>query len=73
VIPLRGLLRQFISTTLMLGAIGGLAIGASGLIAEFVLLTAGLRVLAGVAPGQALSASDCARWLAGTRPRTTAR
>jgi hypothetical protein len=43
------------------------------LIAEFVLLTAGLRVLAGVAPGQALSASDCARWLAGTRPRTTAR
>lgn len=57
------LARQFALTTVLLGSIGALAVGISGLLAGLVELLAGSRVLAGPSPGQALPATACARWL----------
>lgn len=61
---LRTVLRQTLSTAVLLGAIGALAVGLSGVLAEVIRLFGGARSLAGVAPDRVLSASDCARWLA---------
>jgi hypothetical protein len=58
------LARQFATTGLLLGGIGGVAIGVSGVLAWLVRLAAGARVLVDVEPGRVLSAADCARWLA---------
>jgi len=62
--PLAMVARQFVSTALILGAVGALAVGLSGFLAEVVRLVGGSRFLVDVAPGRVLSASDCARWLA---------
>jgi hypothetical protein len=62
--PLRGVIRQVATTALLLGGIAGVAIGVSGALAALIRAVAGTRALVDVAPGQALSASDCARWLA---------
>ena len=61
--PLGALARAGATSAVLLGAIGALAVGASGLIALVIRLVAGSRVLVDVAPGQSLSASDCSRWL----------
>lgn len=63
-LPLPAVIRQTVITGLLLAGIGGLAVGVSGLIAAVVRAVAGSRALVDVAPGQALSAADCARWLA---------
>lgn len=65
--PLIVLVRQTFASAWLLGAVGAVAVGASGLVAAGIRLVAGERALVDVAPGQVLSASDCSRWL-GLRP-----
>ncbi|MDX6367184.1 MAG: hypothetical protein QOK30_2260 [Nocardioidaceae bacterium] len=62
--PLRVVVRQVAMTALLLSGIAGVAIGVSGAIAALIRAAGGTRALVAVAPGQALSAGDCARWLA---------
>ncbi len=62
--PIPAVLGQAALSALLLGGIGALAVGASGLVAAIIRAVAGTRVLVDVAPGQNLSAADCARWLA---------
>ncbi|HEY8729291.1 MAG TPA: hypothetical protein VIL94_06885 [Acidothermaceae bacterium] len=62
--PLSTVLRQIASTTLLLGSIGAITVGLSGVLAAVFQQTAGSRALVDVRPGQVLSGSDCARWLA---------
>jgi hypothetical protein len=57
-------LRQLLRSAVLLAGVGGVAVGASGLIAEIVRLAGGSRALVGVAHGRVLGGSDCARWLA---------
>lgn len=62
--PLSTVARQIVSTALLLGSVGAIAVGVSGVIAEIFQRTAGARALVDVRPGQVLSSADCARWLA---------
>jgi hypothetical protein len=62
--PLRVVVRQVATTAVLLSGIAGVAIGLSGALAALIRAVAGTRGLVDVAPGQALSAGDCARWLA---------
>ena len=62
--PVSTVARQVFSTALLLGSIGAITVGLSGLIAELFQQAAGARALIDVRPGQVLSGSDCARWLA---------
>lgn len=71
--PVSVLARQLGSTGVVLGGIGAIAIGLSGVIAAVVRLVAGSRVLAAPAPHQVLSAADCARWLAADPAARTCR
>ncbi len=64
VTPLPVVARQLLMTALLLGGIGAVAVGVSGLVAELVRLLAGAQVLVAPRPGTALAAADCARWLA---------
>lgn len=57
--------RQAVSSLWLLGAIAGVAVGVSGLAAALVPLVFGRTFLIDVAPNTVLSATDCARWLAG--------
>ena len=52
VTPVRVLLRQVLGSALLLGGIGGVAIGASGILAGILRLTAGSRFLAAPAPAK---------------------
>jgi hypothetical protein len=61
--PTAVLLRQTILSGLLLGSVGAIAVGVSGLVAALIRAISGARVLAGVPASRALSASDCARWL----------
>ncbi len=63
-LPLVTVARQVTATALLLGAIGAIAVGVSGVVAGIFKLVAGSRALIDVQPGQVLSASDCARWMA---------
>jgi len=63
-VPLTSVVRQVFSSALLLGAIGALAIGASGVIALAIRAFGGNTALATVPPGRILSSADCARWLA---------
>jgi hypothetical protein len=62
--PLGVVVRQVATSAVLLGGIAGVAIGVSGALAALIRALAGTRALVDVAPGQALSAGDCARWLA---------
>lgn len=62
--PLCVVVRQIAATALLLGGAGALAVGVTGALAALLRLVAGPRFLVDVAPGQALSGADCARWLA---------
>jgi hypothetical protein len=66
-------LRQAISSGWLLGAIAGLAVGVSGLLAALVRVVFGGPILVDAAPNVVLSASDCARWLAGDPAARTCR
>ena len=57
-------LRQIVSTALLLGSIGAIAIGISGVVAGVFERVAGAAALIDVRPGNVLSSADCARWLA---------
>jgi len=63
-LPIGELVRRVLSTAWVLGGIGALAVGVSGLIAAVIRVAGGTQALVDVAPDQALSAPDCARWLA---------
>jgi hypothetical protein len=58
------LVRHIMSTGVLLGAIGAIAVGLSGLVAGAFWAIGGRSALVAVAPGQRLSSGDCARWLA---------
>ncbi len=60
----RQLLHESVWSLALLGGVGAVAVGVSGVIAAMVRAAAGDRVVATAAPGQVLTASDCARWLA---------
>ena len=64
VTPIGALARQVLLTGLLLGGVGGIAVGASGLLAFVIRVVGGTRVLVGVPSAQVLTASNCARWLA---------
>ena len=65
VTPIGVFLRQVLLTGLLLGGVGALAVGASGVLALFIWIFSGTRVLVGVPSAHVLSAANCARWLAG--------
>ena len=56
--------RQIVGSALLLGAIGALAIGVSGVLAAVVRAVGGNYALVDVNPGQVLPAARCAQWLA---------
>jgi hypothetical protein len=58
------LLRQLLTSAVLLAGVGAAAVGVSGLVAALVRVIGGSRALVGVRPGQPLTATDCARWLA---------
>jgi hypothetical protein len=62
-VPLPVLAARTLSSAVLLGGIGAVAVGLSGLVAGLLRLAAGARFVVDVAPGQRLAASDCARWL----------
>lgn len=64
VVPIARLARQVMSSALLLGAIGAVAVGASGLVAGVFGLIGGNRALVDVPANRVLSAGDCVRWLA---------
>ena len=63
--PVGVVLREVMSSGLLLGGIGGLAVGLSGLLAAVLNGIGGSRFVIDVAPGERLAPADCARWLAG--------
>jgi HAAS len=63
VTPTRVLIRQIGVTALLLGGLGGLAVGVSGILAALFGALAGSHFVVDATPGQTLAASDCARWL----------
>ena len=58
------LLRQLVTSAVLLGGIGAIAVGVSGLMAAVVRAIGGERALVDVKPGQSLAPADCTRWLA---------
>ena len=71
-LSLRALLGQLARTGVLLGAIGAIAVGVSGVIAGCIRLVAGSGALVDVVPGQTLGPADCARWV-GLRPELSCR
>jgi hypothetical protein len=63
VTPLREIVRQGVRTALLLGGLGAVAVGSSGVLAAIIRAIGGDGAVASVAPGRSLSATDCARWL----------
>jgi hypothetical protein len=63
VTPLWALGRQFVLTGVVLGSIGAMAVGVSGVLSAVIKGIAGPRVVAAPLSGRLLSAGDCARWL----------
>lgn len=64
--PLGEVVRQCVSSGLLLGAIGGIAVGASGIVAVVMERAGGQRFLVNGPSGATLSATNCSRWLAGS-------
>ena len=58
------LLRQLVTSAILLGGIGAIAVGISGLVAAVVRAIGGSGALVDVKPGQSLAPADCTRWLA---------
>lgn len=62
-VPLPVLAGSTLSTAVLLAGVGAVAVGVSGLVAAVLRVAGGTRFVVDVAPGQQLSAADCARWL----------
>jgi hypothetical protein len=69
--PLGALARQVVLSGVRLGAVGAIAVGASGMLAFLIRAVGGTRVLVGAPSAHVMSASNCARWLAATPGATT--
>jgi hypothetical protein len=61
--PATQIMREGVLTAWYLGAVGGLAIGASGLLVGLMSQLAGSTFIVDISPATHLAASDCARWL----------
>jgi hypothetical protein len=61
--PLRALAGQATRTAFVLGAIGAIAVGISGVIAGFLYWIGGASAIAPVPHASDLKASNCARWI----------
>lgn len=55
--------RRFIASGLQLGAVGGIAVGASGMLTGILQALGGSTFIVDISPGTRLAPSDCARWL----------
>ncbi|MGI8493263.1 MAG: hypothetical protein ACR2KC_07110 [Acidimicrobiales bacterium] len=62
-VPLRALVRPAVATSLLIGGLGGLAMGLSALLTALVGLLAGSTSIVDISPSTHLASSDCARWL----------
>lgn len=62
-LPLAVVTRQVISSGLLLGAIGALAVGVSGLVAAALAAVKGSTFIVNISHSTHLAPSDCARWL----------
>jgi hypothetical protein len=62
--PVAVLARQLVGTAVLLGSVGALTVGASGVLAAGIRWLGGARILAGPALDRALAPTDCARWMA---------
>lgn len=63
-LPVRAVLGQVGVSGLLLGAIGAVAVGASGVVAGLLQLAAGRGTIVDVHSGPPLTAANCSRWLA---------
>jgi hypothetical protein len=57
------LLRQLVTSAVLLGGIGAVAVGISGVVAAIVRAVGGSRALVDIKPGETLAPADCIRWL----------
>jgi len=64
-LPVRHVLDQLVRHAVLMFGVGAVAVGLSGAVAAVIRAIGGSRALIDVAPGQVLSAGDCARWLSG--------
>jgi hypothetical protein len=62
-VPYRVLVGQVVSSAVVLGGVGALAVGLSGLLAAALRLVGGAPFVVDSAPGQRLAPADCTRWL----------
>ncbi len=62
-VPLPAVAASTLWSAVLLAGIGAVAVGLSGVVAAVLRVAGGARFVVDVAPGQRLSASDCARWL----------
>lgn len=60
--PLRALAGQVLNSAVLLGAIGAMTVGASGVVAGLIYLIGGANSIAAV-PAAVLTPQNCARWL----------
>ncbi len=63
-LPLAALGRQVGASGLLLGAIGGIAVGVSGILTAILGAFGGSTFIVDISPTTHLAPSDCARWLA---------
>lgn len=63
-LPFAALARRVGVSGLLLGAIGGIAIGVSGIITAILGALGGSTFIVDISPGSHLAPADCARWLA---------
>ncbi|MDQ1394195.1 MAG: hypothetical protein QOF30_3172 [Acidimicrobiaceae bacterium] len=63
-VPLAALVRQVGASGLLLGAIGGIAVGVSGILTAILGAFGGSAFIVDISPATHLAPSDCARWLA---------
>jgi len=63
-VPLPAVARQVAASGLLLGAIGGLAVGVSGIVTAILGAIGGSTFIVHISSSTRLAPSDCARWLA---------
>lgn len=62
-VPLLAIARQIVGSAVLVGSIGAVAVGISGLLAAIFRAVGGARFVAGDPSGGALTGAACARWL----------
>jgi hypothetical protein len=62
-IPFWALVRQIVASGLLLGAVGGIAVGISGIVTAVLGALGGSTFIVDISPATHLAPSDCARWL----------